>query len=126
MVLYVIYLKTLYSHSLKELRWVYAQILATILVLFLESLDTITGEGSGLTANVYFVNNSLNTTSSGIVTVTNGGFGYRVGDIVGIPSSILFGSGATLRVQTLGSVNTLFLDEIQGNFDSSIAIGNNI
>ena len=87
------------------------------------SLDTITGEGHGLTADIHFVNNSLDTTSSGIVTVTNGGFGYRVGDIVGIPSSILFGSGATLRVQTLGSVNTLFLDEIQGNFDSSIAIG---
>lgn len=89
-------------------------------------LDTITGEGSGLKADVYFTGNSLNTTNAGIITVTDGGFGYRVGDIVGIPTSISFGSGATLRVQTLGSVNTLFLDQIQGNFDSATAIGKNL
>ena len=53
-------------------------------------LDTITGEGSGLKADVYFTGNSLNTTNAGIITVTDGGFGYRVGDIVGIPTSISF------------------------------------
>lgn len=87
------------------------------------NLDTITGEGSGLQVSLTFANGGIDLSSSGIATVVNGGFGYRVGDIVGIPTSIAFGRGATLRVQSLGSINTLFLDQIQGNFDSTIAIG---
>jgi hypothetical protein len=83
-------------------------------------LDTITGEGSGLTVNAYFANGKLDLSTSGIVTVTNGGYGYRIGDIVGIPTSVSFGSGAQLSVQQLGSFNTLILDNVQGNYDNSI------
>jgi len=83
-------------------------------------LKTITGNGRGLTVSAYFQDNELNLSSSGIVTVTNGGFGYRVGDIVGIPTSVGFGNGARLSVQTIGSFNTLILDNVQGNYDGVV------
>jgi len=78
-------------------------------------LDTITGEGEGLTVNVTFASNQL-----GITSVVNGGFGYRVGDIVGIPSSIISSTSAQLSVSSLSSVNTLFLDDVQGTTGSSL------
>jgi len=88
-------------------------------------LETLTGEGSGLTIDVTFADGKLDVITSGIVTVTKGGYGYRVGDIVGIPTSIVsFGSGAKLTVQKLGAVNTLFLDNVQGNYDN--VIGNRL
>ena len=83
-------------------------------------LETITGDGSGLKANIYFVDEKLDVAGSGIVTVTDGGFGYRVGDIVGIPTSIAFGNGARLSVQSIGAFNTLILDNVQGNYDNVI------
>jgi len=83
-------------------------------------LETITGDGRGLTVSVYFANDRLDLSSSGIVTVTSGGYGYRVGDIVGIPTSVSFGKGARLSVQSIGSFNTLLLDNVQGNYDSVI------
>ena len=83
-------------------------------------LDTITGEGSGLKVNAYFVDGKLDVAGAGIVTVTDGGYGYRVGDIVGIPTSVSFGSGAKLSVQELGSFNTLILDNVQGNYENVI------
>jgi hypothetical protein len=83
-------------------------------------LETITGDGSGLKADIYFVDGKLDVAGSGIVTVTDGGFGYRVGDIVGIPTSVSFGSGARLSVQSIGAFNTLILDNVQGNYDNVI------
>ena len=80
-------------------------------------LETITGSGTGLKINVFFDNNGLDLSSTGIVTITSGGYGYRAGDIVGIPTSVAFGSGARLSVQSLGSLNTLLLDNVQGNYD---------
>ena len=81
-------------------------------------LETITGEGSGLIVDVTFANGKLDFASSGIVTVRNGGYGYRIGDIVGIPTSVSFGSGARLSVNQIGSFNTLLLDNVQGNYDN--------
>jgi len=83
-------------------------------------LETITGSGRGLTISAYFANDGLDLAASGIVTVTSGGYGYRVGDIVGIPTSVSFGRGARLSVQSIGSFNTLLLDNVQGNYDNAI------
>lgn len=87
-------------------------------------LTTITGEGSGLIVDAYFVDGKLDIAGAGIVTVREGGYGYRVGDIVGIPTTVSFGSGAQLSVQSLGSFNTLLLDNVQGNYDN--CIGNRV
>jgi len=87
-------------------------------------LTTITGEGSGLVVDAYFVDGKLDVAGAGIVTVREGGYGYRVGDIVGIPTTVSFGSGARLSVQSLGSFNTLLLDNVQGNYDN--CIGNRV
>ena len=78
-------------------------------------LETVTGDGEGLTANLTFSSNGL-----GISTVVNGGFGYRVGDIVSVASTIINSTQAQLSVNSLGSVNTLFLDNVQGNTSSSL------
>jgi hypothetical protein len=83
-------------------------------------LQTITGEGSGLTVDITFDNGALDLSTTGIVTVTDGGYGYRVGDIVGIPTSVSFGSGAQLSVTSIGSFNTLIIDNVQGNYDNVI------
>ena len=83
-------------------------------------LETITGEGSGLIVDAYFVDGKLDVAGAGIVTVRQGGYGYRVGDIVGIPTSVSFGSGAKLSVQSISSFNTFILDNVQGNYDNCI------
>jgi len=88
-------------------------------------LETVTGEGTGLKVDVTFQNNKLDLTDSGagIVTVVSGGYGYRSGDVVKIPSTVSFGSGATLSVVTIGQFNTVILDNVQGTYDSSSVIG---
>ena len=83
-------------------------------------LSTITGEGSGLIVDAYFVDGKLDVAGAGIVTVREGGYGYRIGDIVGIPTAVSFGSGARLSVQSISSFNTLILDNVQGNYDNVI------
>ena len=86
---------------------------------------TITGTGSGLKVTVQVSvagsvyqdpNNKAGTV--GLVSVTDGGRGYKIGDIVGIPTASMngIGTGAQLSIVSIGFTNTLFLDNVQGDF----------
>ena len=86
---------------------------------------TITGSGSGLEVTVQVSiagsiyqdpNNKAGLV--GLVSVTDGGRGYKIGDVVGIPTASMngIGTGAKLSVVSIGYTNTLFLDQVQGDF----------
>ena len=86
---------------------------------------TITGSGSGLEVSVTVaagtsVYNDPNNLAPlrGFISVTNGGDGYKVGDVVGIPTASMNGLGqnATMSIVSIGFTNTLFLDNVQGDF----------
>ena len=76
-------------------------------------MDTITGNGRGARADVYI--------SNGVAiaaTVSIGGTGYQIGDVLGITTIGLNSTGRNARfsLTSIGSTNELLLDNIQGNF----------
>jgi hypothetical protein len=77
------------------------------------NLVTITGNGSGAVANVTITNGVASAAS-----ITSGGVGYQIGDVLGIStigvSSV--GRNARLSVVSIASTNQLILDNVQGNF----------
>ena len=86
---------------------------------------TITGTGSGLEVTVQVsiagsVYQDPNNKAGlvGLVSVTDGGRGYKIGDVVGIPTAAMngIGTGAQLSIVSIGYTNTLFLDQVQGDF----------
>ena len=86
---------------------------------------TITGTGSGMEVTVQvsiagsvYQNPDDKAGLVGLVSVTDGGRGYRIGDIVGIPTASMngIGTGAQLSIVSIGFTNTLFLDNVQGDF----------
>ena len=77
---------------------------------------TQTGEGSGIVGNVRVENGKV-----GVVTFTNGGKNYAVGDTLGIGTLGLGnGSGAVLSVGLITATNSLVVDNIQGSFVTGI------
>ena len=77
------------------------------------SLTTITGNGTGAKANI--------TIENGVAlgaTFSVGGHGYQVGDVLGITSigNNNLGLNARLSVATIGDVNELILDNVQGDY----------
>ena len=86
---------------------------------------TISGSGSGLEVDIFVgIGNSIyqdpnnKNGPTGYVSVTQGGTGYKVGDIVGIPTAACngIGTGAQLSIVSIGWTNTVFLDDVQGDF----------
>ena len=80
------------------------------------SLQTETGYGAGAIVTI-----DINSTTSGIgtVTVTNGGFGYQVGDSLIVPEiGTGVGFGGKVTVTSIGSSNSFVIDNVQGNFVS--------
>lgn len=80
------------------------------------STYNITGSGSGLVLNI----TALAGTITGITTVSTGN-GYKVGDVVGIVTSTV-GTGSSVRgrdaritISSITGVDTLYLENIQGN-----------
>ena len=79
-------------------------------------LYAITGNGVGAIATV--------TISGGVVSainsLSNGGSGYAVGDVVGLTTAnMVKGSGAQITVSTITGTDTLYLTNVQGeNFSS--------
>ena len=76
-------------------------------------LDTVTGNGRGATADLYI--------SNGVAiaaTVSIGGTGYQVGDVLGITTVGLasVGRNARFSITSIGSTNELLLENVQGNF----------
>ena len=77
---------------------------------------TQTGEGSGIVGNVRVENGKI-----GVVTFTNGGKNFAVGDTLGIGTLGLGnGSGAVLSVGLITATNSLVIDNIQGSFITGI------
>ncbi len=76
------------------------------------STYAITGQGAGLKLGV-----TVGTGNSGItaVTIQDDGQGYQIGDIVGIVTAEMSGSGSGARIgiNSLGGLDTLYLTNIQ-------------
>jgi len=79
------------------------------------NLVTITGSGRGATADISIANGSI--VASG-ATISSGGSGYVVGDVLGISTIGIatIGRDAKLTVTGIGHTNELILDNVQGNF----------
>jgi hypothetical protein len=82
------------------------------------NLTTVTGNGRGAVGNVYIENGV-----AAAATITSGGSGYQVGDVIGITTIGLStgGNGTVGRdgrftVAGIGMTNELILDNVQGNF----------
>ena len=76
-------------------------------------LTTITGNGSGATANIQISSGSV-----GTLSVTGGGSGYKTGDVLGAS----FGDtnrNVRFTVGAVSNVNSVILNRVQGNFDTS-------
>jgi len=77
------------------------------------NLVTVSGTGRNATANI--------TVSNGVAvaaTINAGGFGYQIGDVLGIGTigSIPTGRDARLSVVSIGNTNELILSDVQGEF----------
>ena len=82
------------------------------------NLETITGTGRGAVANVY-VNNGV----AAAATITSGGTGYSVGDVLGITTIGIstggdgtVGRNARFSITGIGMTNELTIDNVQGEF----------
>ena len=77
---------------------------------------TQTGEGSGAIGNVRVENGQI-----GVVTFTNGGNNYAVGDTLGIGTLGLGnGSGAVISVGLITATKSVIIDNIQGSFVTGV------
>ena len=72
----------------------------------------ITGRGSGLTLNVT-VGGGISAISA--VSIASSGSGYKVGDVVGLVTADMGGSGvgARIGINTIAGVDTLYLTDMQ-------------
>ena len=77
------------------------------------ALTTITGNGSGAIANIQVTSGSI-----GVVTVTNGGSGYAVGDVLGVDLGET-GKNQRFNVGIISATNSLILDRVEGEFTTS-------
>ena len=79
------------------------------------NLVTITGNGRGATADISITDGVI--VASG-ATISNGGSGYQVGDVLGITTIGIasIGRNARLTVSGIGVTNELILNNVQGEF----------
>ena len=86
-------------------------------------LISLTGTGQNATANLTISNGVV--VSSG-ATISSGGIGYKVGDLLTInpPGTNKLGRNMKLSVSNISAYNELILDQVQGNFE--IGVGKTI
>ena len=77
------------------------------------SLQTITGKGRDALAEVTISNGEVNG-----ATITSGGSGYQIGDVLGISSigAVNVGINARLSLSNISNLNQIIVDNIQGDF----------
>lgn len=85
------------------------------------SLTSLTGNGRNATANITITNGV-----AVAATISNGGVGYSIGDVVSASQigSLTIGKNLKLSIQQLNGTNELFLDNVQGDFE--IGVGKSI
>jgi len=76
------------------------------------ALTAVTGNGSGGLAQVEVIGGSV-----GVVTVTNGGRGYSVGDVVSVQLGAT-SKNVRLNVGIITATNQLILNQVQGEFNT--------
>jgi len=81
------------------------------------NLVTVTGSGKGAIADV-----SVNNGVAVAATITSGGSGYQLGDVLGITTigSGSIGRNARFTIAGIGATNELILDNVQGNFVTGV------
>ena len=79
------------------------------------NLVTLSGNGRGATADITINSGSI---VAGGATIVNGGFGYQVGDVVGINTIgvATLGRNARLTIPGIGQTSELILNNVQGEF----------
>ena len=79
-------------------------------------LTSITGDGSGATANIAINSGSVNS-----VSIASGGSGYKTGDVLG---ASLGETGRNIRftVGAVSNVNSVILNRVQGEFNTSTTL----
>ena len=90
----------------------------------------IAGKGTGLKLNISSVDSNNNNAIDGVSVVSGSeGFGYQVGDVVGIVTSTVTGatgSGAQIKITGVGDRNMIFVSNIQGDTQFSDQVGENL
>lgn len=89
---------------------------------------TIAGKGTGLKLNISSVDSNGAITGVSVVADSEG-FGYQVGDVVGIVTSTVTGatgSGAQIKIGGVNQRNMIFVDNIQGDTQFSNQLGQNL
>ena len=81
------------------------------------NLVSLTGIGTGATAQITVTNGTL-----GVATITNGGSGYSVGDVVTVKLGQL-SENIRYNIGVVTSYNTLVVSNVQGSFDNTNQIG---
>ena len=77
------------------------------------ALSTITGSGQNAIATIEYNEGSVVN-----ATITGGGQGYQVGDVLGITTAL--GINARLSVVSIASTNELIIDNVQGVFITGV------
>ena len=80
-------------------------------------LETVTGKGRNALAQV--------TISNGVAigaTITSGGSGYQIGDVLGISSigAVNVGTNVRLSLSNISNLNQIIVDNVQGNFITGV------
>ena len=81
------------------------------------NLQTITGKGRDATATIT-INNGVAIGA----TITSGGSGYQIGDVLGISSigAVNVGTNARLSLSNISNLNQIIVDNIQGDFITGV------
>jgi hypothetical protein len=81
------------------------------------NLQTITGKGTGAVGSIT-INNGVATGA----TVTSGGSGYQIGDVLGISSigAVNVGTNARLSLSNISNLNQIIVDNVQGDFTTGV------